>query len=309
MIKKIFKIIGISLLIGILGLMIIGTIANIVLIPSKEKIKVDQEMYATMNRINSECPIHVGANFCLTKVCFNCDTICYDYELRDDTETEKYYSENSEILKKLTTFLFVVNEHYGWNSKWATLINKYDYVWKQRIKICDENFITAEFNGNELNSALKDITSDEALQSYLDATLFLVNQETPIIIDEDGNQLSNIQVSKDNYIELSKKYQLLKSLSLNDRDVICEFSIPEVLYSSTILDFKEINKSPETVELFLKEMCTDLEFKDFLKIFAFAKCNLVFRYYGVKSKELVEIKIPYSMIRHHTYIPPELLEE
>ena len=49
--------------------------------------------------------------------------------------------------------------------------------------------------------------------------------------------------------------------------------------------------------------------KEDLTIFALAKCNLILRYYGVKSKKTAEIKIPYLLIRHHTYIPPELLEE
>lgn len=308
MVKKILKIIGISIGIGLVALVILSKIGNLFFIDSKIKSEADEKMYQAVAQINANCPIQVGAYDYLTNVSFSCDTICYDYELKYDAEIEKYCSENSEVMKKLTLFLFVVNEHYGWNSEWAELINKYDYVWKQRTKIGNVNFLTIEFNGKELKSALKDITSDEALQSFLDATLFLVNHETPLLSDEDGNEISDISVTKDNYGELSKKYLILKKVLLENRDIIYEFSLPEVIYPTAIKKLKEINNTPDGTELLLEDMCTDPDFKDSLKIFAIAKCNLIFRYYGVKSKETIDVKIPYSLIRKNTYIPPEFLE-
>lgn len=303
MIKKTLKIIGISLAVGFIVIMILGSFSDIISIPSQKKLETDRNMYAIINSLKEECPKQVGAYIYCTDVSFFNDTIRYDYEINYNEKVERYYSENPDVMKKLTSFLVVINEHHGWSSTWANLINENNYVWELRTKTPNQEFLSITFNGTELNSLLKELTSKEALQSYLDATLFFINDLTPIVYTEDGDILSDIAINKNT----EKKFQLLNKVYLKEKDVIFDFSIPEIDYP--ISDLKDINDSPELLELFLNEMCLDPGFKEDLNIYALAKCNLVLRYYGVKSNETAEIKIPYTLIRQHTYIPPELLEQ
>lgn len=306
MIKKILKIIGISLLIGFIGLIILGTIANIILIPDRKKSKTDQEMYAMANRLKKECPVQVGAYMYLTNVSFFNDTIRYDYEIRYNDEVEKFYSENPIIVEKLTKLKIIINQQKGWNSAWANLIKENNYVWELHMKYSDNRSSTISFNGNDLSDLLKELTSKEALESYLNTTLFLMNKNTPIVTDEEGN-LIDVEVKNLKKIKsLEKKYQVFENAFIEGNNIVFLYSIPELQY--TISDITGSCENPETIELLFKNMCSDPTTKEELTIFALAKCNLVLRYYGVKSKQSIDITIPYSMIRQHTYIPYELLE-
>lgn len=306
MIKKILKIIGISLLIGFIGLIILGTIANIILIPDRKKSKTDQEMYAMANRLKKECPVQVGAYMYLTNVSFFNDTIRYDYEIRYNDEVEKFYSENPIIVEKLTKLKIIINQQKGWNSAWANLIKENKYVWELHMKYSDNRSSTISFNGNDLSDLLKELTSKEALESYLNTTLFLMNKNTPIVTDEEGN-LIDVEVKNLKKIKsLEKKYQVFENAFIEGNNIVFLYSIPELQY--TISDITGSCENPETIELLFKNMCSDPTTKEELTIFALAKCNLVLRYYGVKSKQSIDITIPYSMIRQHTYIPYELLE-
>ena len=306
MIKKILKIIGISLLIGFIGLIILGTIANIILIPDRKKSKTDQEMYAMANRLKKECPVQVGAYMYLTNVSFFNDTIRYDYEIRYNDEVEKLYSENPIIVEKLTKLKIIINQQKGWNSAWANLIKENNYVWELHMKYSDNRSFTISFNGNDLSDLLKELTSKEALESYLNTTLFLINKNTPIVTDEEGN-LIDVEVKNLKKIKsLEKKYQVFENAFIEGNNIVFLYSIPELQY--TISDITGSCENPETIELLFKNMCSDPTTKEELTIFALAKCNLVLRYYGVKSKQSIDITIPYSMIRQHTYIPSELLE-
>lgn len=306
MIKKILKIIGISLLIGFIGLIILGTIANIILIPDRKKSKTDQEMYAMANRLKKECPVQVGAYMYLTNVSFFNDTIRYDYEIRYNDEVEKFYSENPIIVEKLTKLKIIINQQKGWNSAWANLIKENNYVWELHMKYSDNRSSTISFNGNDLSDLLKELTSKEALESYLNTTLFLMNKNTPIVTDEEGN-LIDVEVKNLKKIKsLEKKYQVFENAFIEGNNIVFLYSIPELQY--TISDITGSCENPETIELLFKNMCSDPTTKEELTIFALAKCNLVLRYYGVKSKQSIDITIPYSMIRQHTYIPSELLE-
>ena len=306
MIKKILKIIGISLLIGFIGLIILGTIANIILIPDRKKSKTDQEMYAMANRLKKECPVQVGAYMYLTNVSFSNDTIRYDYEIKYNDEVEKLYSENPIIVEKLTKLKIIINQQKGWNSAWANLIKENNYVWELHMKYSDNRSSTISFNGNDLSDLLKELTSKEALQSYLNTTLFLMNKNTPIVTDEEGN-LIDVEVKNLKKIKsLEKKYQVFENAFIEGNNIVFLYSIPELQY--TISDIKGSCENPETIELLFKNMSSDPTTKEELTIFALAKCNLVLRYYGVKSKQSIDITIPYSMIRQHTYIPSELLE-
>ena len=306
MIKKILKIIGISLLIGFIGLIILGTIANIILIPDRKKSKTDQEMYAMANRLKKECPVQVGAYMYLTNVSFFNDTIRYDYEIRYNDEVEKFYSENPIIVEKLTKLKIIINQQKGWNSAWANLIKENNYVWELHMKYSDNRSSTISFNGNDLSDLLKELTSKEALESYLNTTLFLMNKNTPIVTDEEGN-LIDVEVKNLKKIKsLEKKYQVFENAFIEGNNIVFLYSIPELQY--TISDITGSCENPETIELLFKNMSSDRATKEELTIFALAKCNLVLRYYGVKSKQSIDITIPYSMIRQHTYIPSELLE-
>lgn len=306
MIKKILKIIGISLLIGFIGLIILGTIANIILIPDRKKSKTNQEMYAMANRLKKECPVQVGAYMYLTNVSFFNDTIRYDYEIRYNDEVEKLYSENPIIVEKLTKLKIIINQQKGWNSAWANLIKENNYVWELHMKYSDNRSFTISFNGNDLSDLLKELTSKEALESYLNTTLFLINKNTPIVTDEEGN-LIDVEVKNLKKIKsLEKKYQVFENAFIEGNNIVFLYSIPELQY--TISDITGSCENPETIELLFKNMCSDPTTKEELTIFALAKCNLVLRYYGVKSKQSIDITIPYSMIRQHTYIPSELLE-
>lgn len=306
MIKKILKIIGISLLIGFIGLIILGTIANIILIPDRKKSKTDQEMYAMANRLKKECPVQVGAYMYLTNVSFFNDTIRYDYEIRYNDEVEKFYSENPIIVEKLTKLKIIINQQKGWNSAWANLIKENNYVWELHMKYSDNRSSTISFNGNDLSDLLKELTSKEALESYLNTTLFLINKNTPIVTDEEGN-LIDVKIKNLKKIKsLEKKYQVFENAFIEGNNIVFLYSIPELQY--TISDITGSCENPETIELLFKNMCSDPTTKEELTIFALAKCNLVLRYYGVKSKQSIDITIPYSMIRQHTYIPSELLE-
>lgn len=306
MIKKILKIIGISLLFGFIGLIILGTIANIILIPDRKKAKTDQEMYAIANRLKNECPVQVGAYMYLTNVSFSNDTIRYDYEIKYNDEVEKLYSENPIIVEKLTKLKIIINQQKGWNSAWTNLIKENNYVWELHMKYSDNRSSTIFFNGNDLSDLLKELTSKEALQSYLNTTLFLMNKNTPIVTDEEGN-LIDVEVKNLKKIKsLEKKYQVFENAFIEGNNIVFLYSIPELQY--TISDIKGSCENPETIELLFKNMSSDPATKEELTIFALAKCNLVLRYYGVKSKQSIDITIPYSMIRQHTYIPSELLE-
>lgn len=306
MIKKILKIIGISLLIGFIGLIILGTIANIILIPDRKKSKTDQEMYAMANRLKKECPVQVGAYMYLTNVSFFNDTIRYNYEIRYNDEVEKFYSENTIIVEKLTKLKIIINQQKGWNSAWANLIKENNYVWELHMKYSDNRSSTISFNGNDLSDLLKELTSKEALESYLNTTLFLMNKNTPIVTDEEGN-LIDVKIKNLKKIKsLEKKYQVFENAFIEGNNIVFLYSIPELQY--TISDITGSCENPETIELLFKNMCSDPTTKEELTIFALAKCNLVLRYYGVKSKQSIDITIPYSMIRQHTYIPSELLE-
>ena len=313
MIKKIFKIVGISLLFGILGLMILGTIANIILAPnqekapSQEKKKVEQEILIAINRLNNECPIQIGEYLFLTKTSFEYDTIRYDYEVKYNDNVKKYYSENPDIVKNLTKLRIIINNHKEWNYRWSELLNKYNYVWMFNYKTSDNNSFSFTLNGKEFNNLLKELTTEEALQSYLNATLFLMNENAPIVTDINGNLIEASNKNLKEMMALEKKYQVFESAFLEGNDVVFYHRIPEIEY--TISDIKNSSTNPEVIDVLLTDMCSNPTIKEDLTIFALAKCNLILRYYGVKSKKTAEIKIPYLLIRHHTYIPPELLEE
>lgn len=177
-------------------------------------------------------------------------------------------------------------------------------ILQYKLLLPSKKTISFYFTGDEINNALsqKGLTSEAALMSYMNIQMKLFNLTLPIVWDEDGNVISQGESGKYS----PKKYQILRSVVLDGKDIIYTISIPEITYN--VSDLKAASSDSQLVSNLFIELSKDETFKGMLKYYALAKCGMVLRYKGVKSSETVDIYFPYELIRQHTYIPEDLLD-
>lgn len=306
-IKKILKIGCLSLVILFIVVIILGTIGNILTASKREKLKVQNEIQTMIETLNQEAPYQVGVAMWFTGAThfFMSDTLTYNYELRGNKQMEVLYVDNEETIRNLTLLGFrMANEQWGSISIVSDFLRKNKMVLEDNILLPSGKTISFYFTGEEIDSVLsrKDLTSEKALMSYMNIQMAILNEALPIVWDEGGNVISS--GGKENYSP--KKYQILRSVVLEGKDVIYNISIPEITYN--VSDIKTASSDSLIVSNLFVDLSKDETFKGILKYYAMVKCNMILRYKGAKSAETVDICFPYELLRQNTYIPEDLLD-
>lgn len=302
--KKVFKIGCLTLVIAFAALMVLGSIANVILAPEKAKVEEQSKLQSAVSQLNSEAPYQVGICTWFTGVTLTGqDTITYNMELRGNQELEALYINHQKELRDLTLLDFVMMDEQRNNGSFmGQLLKEKDIVLEYRIHLPSGKTMSCAYTGEDIQNATtnKNMSSAEALLKFMTAQM---NLFLPVVWDEDGNQISTGKSKSYS----TKDYQILKSITLDGRDVIYNISIPEKSY--TISDLQVSSSNEEATESLFKEMCKDPTFKGALKYYAMAKCNMVLRYIGAKTSEMVDFRFPYTLIRQNSYIPQELLDK
>lgn len=302
--KKVFKIGCLTLVIAFTALMILGSIANVILAPEKAKVEEQSKLQSAISRLNSETPYQVGICTWFTGASFTSkDTITYNMELRGNQELENLYANHQKELRDMTLLGFTMMEEQRNNGTFiGNLLKENGMTLVYRIAMPSGKTMSFPFTGEEILNATtnKKLSSPEALLKFMNAQM---NMFLPIVWDEDGNQIG--MGNSEPYS--AKEYQILKRIILNGRDVVYNISIPEKSY--TVSDLQKISNNDEAKESLFAELCKDPTFKGSLKYYAMAKCNMVLHYIGAKTSKTVDFRFPYTLIRQHSYIPQELLDE
>lgn len=303
-VRKVFKIGCLTLVIAFAALMILGSIANVIFAPEKAKIEERSKLQSTISRLNSEAPYQVGICTWFTGVSLTSqDTITYNMELRGDQKLESLYANHKKELRDMTLLGFTMMDEQRNNGTFiGKLLKDNNMILLYRISMPSGKNMSFPFTGDEILNATanKKLSSQEALLKFMNKQL---NMFLPIAWDEDGNQIGTGS-SKQYSV---KEFQILKSITLKGMDIIYNISIPEK--SFTISDLHKASNNDEAKKSLFVELCKDSTFKGALKYYAMAKCNMVLHYIGAKSSKTVDFCFPYTLIRQHSYIPQELLDE
>ena len=304
--KRLYHIGGYCLF-GLFGLfIIISNIGNILKEQKSKKFRNTSEITNVINRINSEVPYQVEAERWFTGAELVEDTLTCKYELRCNKETEEFYFQHKKDMRKLSLLSFKMmdgqNNKYG--SKIATILKSNHLVLKYSTKMPSLRRITYIYSAEEIEKTTMDSLIDKkAIMLYLNMIIHIKSLSLPIITTENGEPIKVAINDKTTPL----KYLILNKIKLQGKNVIFYYCTPEINYPISVA--QKGCKNEADIRYILNELCKDPYFKGLINYFAMAKCNMILRYKGAKSLQSMDINFPYRLLREHSYIPKDLLDQ
>lgn len=227
----------------------------------------------------------------------------YEYELRCNELTERYYLSHEQDLRDLSLLSFkMVDEQRDLGTRTADVLLNNQVILKYKTILPSGKIVSYVYTGEDIAKITKgsSLTSEKALLSYVKTIIGAASASLPIVTTEDGEPVVD-------QVPDPLKYIILKDIQLQGKDVVFSFSTPEINFS--VSDAKKGSNDEAEVKAILDELIKDQYFKEHINFFAMAKCNLIFRYKGARTSQSLEIRFPYAMLRESSYIPKYLLDE
>lgn len=315
---KIIKISLLSILIIIVGIFLIATIQGLMtqsqmeknlLSHTESKVESDprDDLEKVIEKLNSELPRKVGDMGSLESIKVIGDTIFYNMKVEGNLDSDKYYQNNYDNMRNLLKYgILMMNSQRGNGYKLTNLMEKNKVGICMRVTTPSNKQFQWYYSGDELNDFMKNSKENpkEAALLGIQLQLEMVNMQTPIAYEG-----ASVQTNLSGTVlkQLQKDYEILNNISLKENNIIYSFTMPETEY--TAIEFGENLESWGAREEYLKDMCSNPNFTEFLNLLVIPKCNLVIKYKGIKTGEIVEVKFPYEMLRLHCTIPSNMLDK
>lgn len=297
-----------AIVIAVLALITVGQICQTIMAPKTEKYYMMQSL---VDNLNKELPRNIGTIGKFNHVSYWDDTLTYHASIREDADsklTMDYYQKHKKEVGKLCSSMMVMmNAQSGEpGSRMAELLTDTHNVLTLEITLPSNQSLHWSWSGDDLQRAIavNKKSSAELLMTAIKYQLDLYERKLPMTFGEDGQALS---LSTNAILKNLGQYEALVDLSMSGKNIIFTFSTPET--EATIAEMSGNSKDVTVVRLLLQELCEDPDFKEFINLFALAKCNMVFIYKGIKSKNTAKVIFPYTMLREYCNIPDELLDQ
>ena len=276
---------------------LIGNIAKVVnsVSPNAQEAKNHAILANNMTMLNRSMPQSLGNIGSLNQLRLHNDTISADIEVAKEV-SEELVKDNYMEIGSLIRYAFARTDLGLKLSDMAAKNNLViECVVSNSSKILSQWTYTAKSFTNFSDSI--DVPLEELMKGLLKTQVILSNAETPVIYGNDGMTL---EMDKGEIMEHNSDSEILKNIALKENEVIFTFSSPETDYS--VPQMKIGIKNPNNVKNILSTVCKDRQFKEYINLITLAKCNMIFRYDGVNSKQSVDIVFPNEMLEECKHI-------
>lgn len=295
--KRAIKIGCFSLIAIFILVILIGNIAKVInsVSPNAQEAKNHAVLADNMTMLNRSMPQSLGNIGSLNQLRLHNDTISADIEVAKEV-SEELVKGNYDEIGSLIRYAFARTDLGLKLSDMAATNNLViECVVSNSSKNLNQWTYTAKSFTNFSDST--DVPLEEMMRKLLKTQVILSDAENPIIYGADGMPL---EMDKSEIMLHSSECEILKSIELQGNKVIFTFSSPETDYS--VPQMKIGIKNPNNVKNILSTLCKDRQFKEYINLITLAKCNMIFRYDGVKSKQTVDIEFPNEMLEECKHI-------
>ena len=173
-----------------------------------------------------------------------------------------------------------------------------------RIYTPDKNFIDWRITGAELKDFAESCRLDPtaALRQVIDMQIIIANLGLPMK-PSDGTPVRSVTI---NSIEPEGDNSfLLQSISHFGNSIVLIYDVDEKEYDLELMT--ENSKNEEYIENLAAIAAEDADVKEFFGVVVLSRSNIVLQCVGRSSKKIVEILLPYEVVRKYCKVPAYLL--
>lgn len=265
----------------------------------------EQELRKLILRLNEDLPREIGTIGYLDSITYANHTISYIMSVKGDNKIKQVYMEYYDDFKDLLKYsVIMMNGQRNMGDKFSTILDHKGLDAGVKIYSSDGTFTSWTITGTELKNFVDGcrLNPTEALHRVIEMDVKIANLSLPMKPGE-GSLVRTVTL---NSIESDEDAGfLLQSVTYIGNSITLEYIVDEQENDLDLID--ENSTNGEYIDALASIMAEDADVKEFFGLVSIAHTNIVLKCKGSTTGKVVEVTIPYQVIRKYCKIPPNLL--
>lgn len=285
-------------LLCIFASIIIGAVIIVQFLPKpKLSFSDKQELFRTIEKLNSELPRKIGTIAQLDCVTYDSNIITYHFTNFGDSLIDTFYEDNHDEVGEMMKYgVITLNGQHNSGDNLAKLLDGKGLIIRIEFKTPSNKIFQWEYTGRDILDFMKSIrmTPIAALYTIIDTHIKLANLSLPI----EKNDIGCVNTIVTNSIESTMGHgeKLLKILHDGNSVIfVCEINEQE----TSIPEIREYLTNPLFVQNYATLLSKDVDMMAFMNMLVLSHSNLTYRMKNVASTDSVDITIPYDILKNN----------
>lgn len=263
------------------------------------------ELKKAIEQKNQVLPTKIGTIGTLDSMIYDNHTIVYVMSVFGDSEVKNLYNSHYEDFGELLKYSFIImNGQNNEGIKLASVLQSKQLNIQFKIYTPNRDATSWKFSGKEIADFVTscEISPTTALEKVIDMQIEIASINLPVRIEDLRSNVKSVALNS--FFGDLDESCLPQSITHHGNDIIFEYLVDENAYD--LLDAKEAFANEDAKEEYVKEMASDADISVFLGMIAMSHSNMVVKFNGRQSDNMVEITIPYEILKKYCKIPQNL---
>lgn len=267
------------------------------------------QMNTWVDEMNNDLPRNIGSIGSLDKISFEESFIHYHLSVNGDADIMNFYEQNYQQFKDVLMYSIVLlNGRHNNADKFAKFLSYKDWGLKSTIKAIDGRYLSWEITGQEIENFIMNcqLNPTSALDKIIDMQIEMAKLSIPINND-DYTQIRSVPTNT-LLSTIEEGFELIDIKHVNN-DIVFEYRVDERKANLNLADLKIASQLLEFKKEFACSLTEDVDLREFFNLVVISHSNLVMRYHGNISEEMVDVYLPYSILKSYCNVPENILND
>ena len=252
-----------------------------------------KELFKIIQDANKNLPHEIGTIATLNRISYNDSMLIYDYTLKGDNNILFFYRDNTELIKQLSLYHFILmNGNFNLGNLFRYLLDYYNLDCQYNLNVNNGDCFTCKLTKNEIKKFIEsyNISPTEALNIIINTHL-------------EFEKISNLNIQSIviNSIDiLNDSIYVLKDIKHINNNIILISEIYDKEFNFKDIENQSNNKIfLDTMAYFLSQ---NKDMIEFINLVVLSNSNLEFIFKNPESKEIVSFVITNDILKKYSNI-------
>lgn len=266
----------------------------------------EMELRRVVERNNLDLPRQIGTIGTLDSMKYGNHTITYVMSVFGENETKELYDTHYDEFGDLLKYNFVImNGQNNLGAKIASVLKSKQLNIRFKVYTPDRDITSWEFTGKDIDNFVSSCKQSPttALRTTIDMQIKIASINLPVHIEDLQSDVKSVALNS--FLGDLDESCLPQSIAHTGDDIIFVYDVDENVYDLSVLE--ENFAHGESKEEYAKEMTSNADVLEFFGMIAMSHSNMVVKFVGRQSGNVVEVTIPYEILKKYCKVPQYIL--
>ncbi|MBO4753244.1 MAG: hypothetical protein J5543_01480 [Bacteroidales bacterium] len=268
----------------------------------------EMELRRVIERNNLDLPRQIGTIGTLDSMKYGNHTITYVMSVFGEIETKELYDTHYDEFGDLLKYTFVImNGQNNMGAKFASVLKTKQLNIEFKVFTPGRDVTSWKFTGKDIYDFVISCKQSPttALRTTIDMQIEIASINLPVRLEDLRSDVKSVALNS--FLSDLDESCLPQSIAHTGDDIIFVYEVDENVYDLSL--FEEDFAYEKAQEEYAKEMTSDADVMELFGLIVMSHSNMVVKLKGRQSGNMVEVTIPYEILKKYCKVPYYLLSQ